>query len=1141
MLVKPPPRMFRLADGSLVLAASDLTNHLACPHLTQQRLAIARGERAKAQPADDPHAELARVRGEAHEEAQLHRLSAECSGHVDLSSGTSPHTRADLEAAAAATAAAMRSGAPLIYQAQFFDGRWQGRADFLRRIPLASTLGNYAYEVLDTKLARQVKPQVVHQLSLYNALLASRQGADPGVAHVVLGDGSMVAIELRRYAALHRHVVRDLEAVTASTGRETYPEPVPHCAICALASECRERLISDDHLSLVAGARRDHRQRLVDLGLPTVLSLATAPDNFYAGALGVDRFDTLHHQADLQVRSRTTGVPTHRHLEPARAAGYALLPPPSDGDVFFDLEGDPYVGDGGIEYLWGWWTAGSGYECVWAHDADAEKAAFETFIDRVGELRRQHPHLHVFHYAPHELSKLRSLSIQYATREQEVDDILRSEVMVDLYAVVRQGMQIGEESYSLKSLERHHGFTRLEKRVREGGGSIVAYEAWLETGDALLLDAIRAYNEEDCTSTLSLRDWLLDTMRPQAEAEFGVDFVDFREPEPEEKRGPPAWMPDVVAIIEPLMAGLSAHGDDDTPEAAERRLLAHLLLYHWREDKPAWWRYFDLRGKPVSDLIENRDAIGGLAPDERRPPTAFKRSLDYSFTFPPQEFRLDRGDADDPTTGERFNVVATHEDHVVLRRGNTKPPPAPVALVDGTMIPVTVLRTALMALAESLLANDGRFQAARAMLRREPPRLSSGRLGESTEALISASLGLDHSVLPVQGPPGTGKTFNGARMIVAALAAGRRVGITSQSHAVIQNLLRDVEECAFEQGATFAGIYKGDGYASAYGLVDEAVENADVTEEHQLVAGTAWLFAREDHREAFDLLFIDEAGQFSLANAAAVSLSTGNVVLLGDPQQLPQVTQADHPGGSGASVLEHLLNGASTIAPDQGVLLTETWRMHPDVCAFVSERSYDSRLRSRSQCAGRNINASAGALTGVGLRTLSVLHEGRSQASPEEADAISAACDDLLAGATVTDDEGATRSLVAPDILVVAPYNLAVRCIRERVPDGVRVGTVDKFQGQQAPVVFYAMTCSAGEEVPRGLEFLFDSHRLNVAISRAQCLAVLVHSPRLLDVDCHSLAAMQLVDGVCRFVELSTPVRAAGGGGGRAKHSASLP
>ena len=298
-------------------------------------------------------------------------------------------------------------------------------------------------------------------------------------------------------------------------------------------------------------------------------------------------------------------------------------------------------------------------------------------------------------------------------------------------------------------------------------------------------------------------------------------------------------------------------------------------------------------------------------------------------------------------------------------------------------------------------------------------------------------------------------------------------------------------------------------------------DNGDVTGDHELVAGTPWLFARPEHREQFDLLFVDEAGQLSLASTAAAGTAARSLVFLGDPQQLPQVTQAEHPGGSGASVLEHLLQGASTVSADRGVLLTESWRMHPDVCAFVSERSYDGRLRSRDACALRTVDAPVGALTGTGLRVLEVEHEDRSQASPEEAAAIGGACKELLDGAHVTDDDGIRRPLTAEDIMVVAPYNLAVRRIAEAVPPGVRVGTVDRFQGQQAPVVFYALTCSSGEDVPRGLDFLFNANRLNVAVSRAECLAVLVHSPRLLDADCRTLEAMTLVDGACRFVELA--------------------
>lgn len=1119
--------MLTLNDGTLILAASDLTDHLACPHLTQQRLAIARGERSNPRPTDDPHADLIRERGDRHELEQLARLRDVAGEYVDLS-GEIPRTREQVEAAAEDTAAAMRAGAPLIFQAQFLDGCWQGRTDFLRRVARPSELGDYSYEVLDTKLARQVKPPVVHQLSLYSHQLAAVQGAEPEHAHVVLGDGSEVSIELGRYAALHRHLVARLEHICSEPTLETYPEPVAHCDICALAAECRERWIEDDHLSLVAGARRDQREQLVEIGLPTLRALAEANGQGSA-QLSTERFERLHEQAALQLASRESGEPTHRHLAPALDAGYARLPDPSSGDVFFDLEGDPYVGDNGIEYLWGWWTAEGDYECTWAHDEGEEKAAIEAFVDRVVELRGRHPDLHIYHYAPHEVSTLRSLSVEYATREDEIDTLLRGEVFVDLYAVVRQGLQVGEEGYSLKKLERHHGFRRLEHRVREGGGSIVAYETWLESSDPEILEAIRAYNEEDCRSTASLRDWLLNEMRPEAEEGFGIDFADYREPESGEERESPKWMPEIQELIDQLSADLPVDGVDDSIEQAERRLLSHLLLYHHREAKPAWWRYYDLLGMSMDDLIDDRDALAGLERDELHPPSPYKRSLEYRFSFPPQEFRLHAGKtAEDPKTGETHNVAHLADDHVVLRRAANKPPPAPQALIDAQPIKAAVLRAGLADLARAVMADDGRYPAARALLRGEPPALPLELLDADPKTLISAALTLGRSILPIQGPPGTGKTFRAARMVVAAVSAGMRVGVTARSHAAIQNLLREVEVWAAREGVEPAGIYKGSGYTSEHDLIEETDDYSEITDEHRLVAGTTWLFARSEYRNAFDILLIDEAGQYALADALASALAADGVVLLGDPQQLPQVTQADHPDGSGDSTLEHLLQGAQTMPPGRGVLLTESWRMHPEICAFISERSYESRLGPRESCGLRRVDASEGALTGAGLRVLAVQHEGRSQASPEEADEIADACHGLLVGTTVTDDEGVVRELMPSDILVVAPYNLAVRCIRDRVPDGVRVGTVDRFQGQEAPVVFFAMTCSSGDDVPRGLSFLFDAHRLNVAISRAQCLAVLVYSPRLLDADCPTIEAMQLVDGACRFAELAQGLGAAG-------------
>ena len=1110
-------------DDRLILSASDLTGYLECDHLTAQRIAIARGERARPRRRHDPHVELIQERGEVFENEQKRTLADKVGGMVDLASPPFSNED-DLRAAAEATAEAMRDGAPLIYQGTLYDGQWQGRPDFLRRVPISSSLGSWSYEVLDTKLSRELKPAYVNQVLLYSRMVDAVQGRHLDDAWIVLGDGSDVHVDLRRFRALHRHLAGRLVALTEGPSSVTYPEPVVFCANCDLGPECQGRRRADDHLSLVHGASRLRREALVASKIQTRRSLAAAADATTVPGLRSETFTSLRHQADLQVCSEDEKQPLHRHLEPRRAEGYAALPDPDAGDVFFDLEGDPFIEDNGIEYLWGWSDADDTYECFWAHRPDGEKQALESFVDYIGARREIHPHMHVYHYAPHERAKLRSLAMQYATREAEVDELLRNEVLVDLFAVVRTALQVGEESYSIKRLERHYGFARHEHTVREGGGSIVAYEGWLSTGEQALLDAIRAYNAEDCTSTRHLRDWLVDRMTPEAAHEFDVDFTDLRTPDPEEPHTPPEWLREVERRVDALMAGLGADPDADDDSQAERRLLAHLLLYHYREDKPKWWRYFDLRATPAEELVDDLDAIVGLERDLGTPPSPIAKSLLYRFSFPPQEHRLSEGQAEDPFTGERYNVDSIALDHLYLKRAADKPAPAPTALIASDYVRVEVLRNALVELADTVLAGDAQSSAARRLLRREHPHLSSEELGPSTGQLISATLKLSSSSLPVQGPPGTGKTFNGARMIVAALAVGKRVGVTAPSHAAIQNLLREIEKVAKCRGVRFDGICNsGQGLKWQGDQIGGTASQNDVTEEHQLVAGTAWLFAREEHRAAFDLLFIEEAGQYSLANAVAVALAADSLVLLGDPQQLPQVTQAPHPLGAGCSVLEHLLDGADTIAAGRGVLLTESWRMHPAISAFVSERSYEGRLRSRPACARRRIEAPGLRLDSAGLRSLAVEHQGRGQSCPEEAQAIGMVCRALLKGGRVTDEHDKTRTLTPADILVVAPYNLAVQTIGDVVPEGVQVGTVDRFQGQEAPVVLYALTCSSGADAPRGIDFLLSRNRFNVAVSRAQALAVLVHNPALLDSSCPTVDAMALLDGVCRFLEVAEP------------------
>lgn len=1247
--------MYTLDDGALVLSASDLTNHLACPHLTQVKLAVARGERRIGRRSESPHAELLRGRGEAHEREQLGVLAEAAGGFVDLGRESErdpatgrriwPPRRAWLEAGHASTVQAMREGAPLIFQAPLFDGRWQGIADFLRRIDLAdardereaeliaaSELGDYAYEVLDSKLAKQVRPYVVHQLSLYSALIGRIQGVELPRAHVVGGDGEQHEVELGRYAALHRRVVRRFEQVVARPTEPTsFPEPCDHCSICDLEAQCDEQLRGVDHLSFVARANRSQRALLEAAGVSTLEALATTAPSATIDGLDAARLERLRTQAALQLRTRTTQERTRHHLVPERAAGYALLPEPDPADLFFDFEGDPYVGPEGLEYLWGWSSVEGGvplpglpptttYDSLWAHDEPQERDALERFVGLLVERRAAHPGMHVYHYSAVERSTLLKLAMRFGTCEAELDQLVRDGVFVDLYAVVGRALLVGEESYSLKRLERHHGFVREERTVRDGGGSVVAYEQWLEERRPEQLTAIRDYNEEDCRSTASLRDWLWGELRPEAAAEHGVDdWAALRHPEPTEERGEPPYVAPLEERRAKLHAGLPEEPGDDDADQAERRLLGELLLFHRREEKPQWWEQFRLAALSPEELVEEREALGCLSPvPGAEPEDATSLSFDYRMAFPPQEFKVPKpkdlgqlADAAQVTMpkDERAKVTVQSVDleagELVLRRQKKfADRPLPRALINVGLPPAEVLRDALAEVADALLDGPAdRFPAARALLRREPPRLRSGgrvdvgvgvgggvgvgvgggvdagdrveaaALGESTEALCAATLALDHSVLPVQGPPGTGKTYNAARMIVAALNAGLRVGITAQSHAAVRNVLAAVEAHAAESGARpFRGFYKGDPdeYASRTGWVHVEDDNKpaepagkDAPPEAQLadpdlpqlLAGTAWLFARPTRRRTLDLLFVDEAGQFSLANACAVATAADSLVLLGDPQQLPQVNQGSHPPGADASVLQHMLAGAPTIPPERGVLLTTTWRMHPAITGWVSDTSYEGRLEATADCAARRVQvagepasvespaspstaarAFVALAPGAGLSLLEVPHEGRSQSSPEEADAIAQACRLLLDGGTVTeparntpaelraafppDPEGlVTRPLRPADLMVVAPYNLAVQAIGRAVPEGVRVGTVDKFQGQEAPVVFYALTCSSADDVPRGLDFLFDPNRLNVAISRAQALAILVHSPRLLDADCKTLPAMARASGVCGLVE----------------------
>ena len=728
--------------------------------------------------------------------------------------------------------------------------------------------------------------------------------------------------------------------------------------------------------------------------------------------------------------------------------------------------------------------------------------------------------MHVYHYASYETAALKRLSAEHGIGEDALDELLRREVFVDLYTVTRQALRISYPSYSIKKVREF--FMDASAELEGGEDAIVLYEQWIAEPDPEILERIERYNEEDCLSNLLLRDWLLER-REEAEAQYGVE-IPWRPP-PEVKE-PGEEAAGRIAERAALRRELLGTGDEG------HALMADLLEYHRREARPVWWWFFARCEMTPEELLEDSEAIGALSPDGS-PPEPDARSLVHGFRFPVQQHKLETGDTVyDPVTMKRAGEIVAIDGvdgTVRLHRGPSLEEVAlPTGLIPGGPYTTKEQQAALMRVGRSILEGRAcpaptgvkRYPHLEALLRREPPlggaRVQCEGLGEMGRLVRD----VEGSYLFIQGPPGAGKTWTGARLITDLINRGKRVAIASQSHKAIHKLLSEIEADALAEGVPLRGLKKAtggnaDSYYEGSGLISNATEASDFFDaDEDLFAGTAWLLTREELDGTLDYLFVDEAGQTSLADALALGTCAKTIVLLGDPVQLAQVTQGVHPGDAGRSVLEHLLGDRATVAEDMGLFLERSWRMHPDVCRYISDAFYEGRLRSAEGCERQ------GSSFGTGVRFLPVEHAGNSTSSEEEAVRIRAEIERLLGGSW-TDAEGVERPIGVGDVMVVAPFNAQVRLLQERLPDGVAVGTVDKFQGQQAPVVFFSMASSSGADAPRGIDFLMSRNRLNVAVSRAQCLAYLVCAPALLDVECKTVEHMRLANALCRFVELA--------------------
>lgn len=876
--------------------------------------------------------------------------------------------------------------------------------------------------------------------------------------------------------------------------------------------------------------------------------------------LGGDTLEKLVAQARLQCATITDclknadappryEVLSHHDVH-RNPIGLAALPPQDSADVFFDMEGYP-LAPGGLEYLFGacvWnpQTLFYQFRDWWAHSRDEEKRAFEGFIDWVYAQWKNHAGMHIYHYADYEVSAVRRLSTRHDTRQEQVDDLLRNEVFVDLYRIVRHGLRIGEDSYSIKVVERLYRAKR-KTEVATAGDSIVQYSRWIESqesGDwnkSLILKAIRQYNEDDCQSTGQLSQWLRKLAREKNIHPMPVES----EPEPNEPRELP---PEVIAR-QATVKRLRERGD------AQAIVLADVLDFHRREQKPLWWRMFDRADATPEERRDDPRCVEGL--EIAGQPTPVKQSLVQAYRFDPaQECKL--------AAGERSYVMFAHDlkaklnlssidaatgtlDLKIGKKGlNEKLGgafPKKGAILADEYVDPTPIPEVLAAVAAGYLS--GQLHApVEALLARRPPAKTMQMAGEPTiDAAIRIARAMSGCCLVIQGPPGTGKTYAASRVILALLTAGKSIGIASNSHKAVIKLMEECGKAARQLGVELKGMKVGGDGAEALLASNPGLQYVGSPSDARgayrggVVGGTAWLFSRTEWEGVLDYLFIDEAGQVSLANAIAMARCGKNLVLLGDQMQLEQPIQGSHPGDAGLSVLQYALKDTQVsvpdlpvfhpvVPPDYGLFLGESRRMHPAVCRFISESIYESRLFSHPDCSRQRIEFAPNGNRLIkqenGIVFSPVEHDGNIQQSDEEVQRVTALYEELR-GRFYTDKEGVTRPLALEDFMFIAPYNAQVRTLQAALPDGARVGSVDKFQGQEAPVCILSLCSSYGEYGSRGLAFILDRNRINVAISRAQCLAMVVADHRIAGAIPGSLDEMRLLNLFCKVAEHAGP------------------
>ena len=1036
------------------------------------------------------------------------------------------------------TIQALKNGYELVYGGWLASGNWRGELDFLEiNKTVKSNFGDWSYEITDTKNTSKVKKDHIYQISLYSFLLKEAQGILPKNFYILLKDKKKEIVRLSEVYDIFLEQKLSFENFAKNDLNRKKLEKVSYCSLRDLQEFCEKEWINKKHLNQVLGNNKNNIKRLNEAGIKNFSELSKLDPKKKIEGLKDETKIKLINQAKLQIDAHTEGVIKFKFIEEnfALNKGFNLLPEPAPGDLFFDLEGvQDYVYSGRLEYLFGIFYEENEkkvFKPFWAHSREEEKQSLIKFFEFTKAHFKKYPKAKIYHYAPYEITALERLTSIHKVHGVDYDHYLNLGKFVDLFRVVKQGIYVSQKSYSIKDIEKYYDFKRTGE-ILKGDVSEEFYIQWMHNNDKRLLDKIEDYNKQDCESTFRLRKWLLRIKPKQTKW-----FV----PEKEKIELRP--------FEETLLEFQEKFENFKSKHNKISKLLSDVIGFYNREQKPQWRQHFDRKDLSDSDLMDDRECIGNM-----KLVSVFqdKRSLVYKYIFPEQEYKLKEGrtciiaNNTDPERSDYAGKIQELDQikrSLLLRKGISKEDkqlPKILSIGEKVMEHARFenLNKNIYRFCDNVLEKKDGYNAIKDFINRDIPKIKGIKRGEKiikTEnfdnEIPKIILNLQNSYLYLQGPPGSGKTYQSANAIIELLKNNKKIAVTANSHKVIHNLLERVENLANNQKYVFKGLKMGnpDNEDTFY---DGNLIKTDKNEKHYidglkdnkilLYAGTKYHLSQWYYQNKLDYLFVDEASQISVADLIALGGIAKNIVLVGDQQQLGQPTQGSHPNDSGKSVLDYLLEDSDTISPDKGIFLNKTFRLHPNINLFTSENFYEDRLLVNENNINRKIEYKKNSIIkNEGIHTVLMKHQDRSQTSVEEFEIIKKIMDQVM-GCKFIDFDKTERKISIDDILIVSPFNAQVNFLKARLNKGARCGTIDKFQGMEAPITIISMTSSSVDDLPRNKKFFFNRNRLNVAISRAQCSSVILLNPKLLEsvpTDYEEFKLMNYFQKLMKYVE----------------------